>query len=197
MRTCSTFLTIVIIFLVGEYCCAQVSPPIYKQVSKEIRFWSPTFQKDTVLTDQHSLLLLVFLSPECPMSVSYTKTLNELHRQFADKLSINGIFSGKTNTDSTILKFSRDYKLSYPVFVDATKRLAKLLKAEVTPEAYLFDSTGRCVYSGAIDNWLLDLGKKRLKPDEFYLQDAIERTLKNMPIERSFVQAKGCLLNDF
>lgn len=197
MRICLSSLLLMFHLLTSEICVSQTKLVIDKQVCSEVQLWSPINQKNTRLTDEHVLLLLVFLSPECPMSVSYTKTLNELHREFADKISINGIFSGKTNADSTILAFSRDYKLSFPLLVDATKQLAKLLKAQVTPEVYLFDSTGRFVYSGAIDNWLLDLGKKRLKPDEFYLHDAIERTLKNIPVEKSYVQAKGCLLNDF
>jgi len=76
-------------------------------------------------------------------------------------------------------------------------KLTKLLRAEVTPEAFLFDSSGTCIYRGAIDNWLVEIGKKKIKADEHFLQNAIEQTLRGEQVAINFIKAQGCLLNEY
>lgn len=60
--------------------------------------------------------------------------------------------------------------------------LAKYLKATTTPEVFVLNNKGEVVYSGAIDNWAIDLGEKRQVITEFYLKDALNALLQNKKI---------------
>jgi hypothetical protein len=163
----------------------------------DLPVWSPQQKAETTIGHSGKLNLLVLISPECPMSINYTLTLNQLQEQYARELSITGLIVGSSYSDETIKQFAASYKISYPLLVDRKKEIALTLKGEVTPEVYLFDQSGRCVYRGAIDNWLMTLGKKKQKPDRFYLADAIRQAVKGEPIPTAYVKAQGCALNEY
>jgi hypothetical protein len=143
------------------------------------------------------LSALVLLSPDCPMSVNYTKTLNEIQLQFGNSIQVMGILPGKTYKDSNILDFAAAYRLQFPLYVDKKMHLSRQLKGEVTPEVFLLDAQGQLVYRGAIDNWLAGIGQKRQKPTEHYLLDAINQSLLGLAVSIPYVKAQGCILNDY
>jgi hypothetical protein len=142
-------------------------------------------------------VLFVFLSPECPLCQNYTVVLNKLDRQYAGKIKIYGIIPGKTYGDAAILDFVHKYKINYPLVTDSTLRLSRYLQASATPEAILLSSGNELIYKGAIDNWYKVLGKSRIKATENYLQDAIDRCLKQEPVYLKRTTPVGCLINDF
>lgn len=145
----------------------------------------------------HTLTLLVLLSPECPMCVSYTQLLKKTKTKYGDDLQLIGLVPGRSYKDPVLQEFAESYALNFPIYVDKKFRIVSYLKGEVTPECFLFDKDGRLVYSGAIDNWLADLGKKRPHADQHYLLDAIEQSLSYRPVVLPFVKAQGCLLNEY
>ena len=83
------------------------------------------------------------------------------------------------------------------MLIDKEKVLSDYLKATVTPEVFLTNKTGQIVYSGAIDDWVTELGKKALQPQKHYLENAITQYLAGAPIQLSYTAAKGCLINEF
>jgi thiol-disulfide isomerase/thioredoxin len=141
--------------------------------------------------------LFVFLSPECPLCQNYTRTLNALNRQYAGKVEFYGIIPGKTYTPEAIAAFAEKYKISYPLLVDGSLRLSRYLQASVTPEAILLNQENQLLYKGAIDNWVKELGKQRIKATENYLQDAMELSLQHKAPAMKRTGAVGCLINDF
>lgn len=171
-------------------------PQVWETVAST-KLWSPVQKSKLQLNADTQMKVVVFLSTECPMCISYTKTVEELKNRFSSQVSFYGIFPGRTYSDVQINEFVSSYKLTIPVFVDKKMKLTNALKAEVTPEVFLFDSTGKCIYRGAIDDWLVALGKKKTKPDQHYLLNAIEQTLRNEPVLVTYTKAQGCLLNDY
>lgn len=143
------------------------------------------------------LSALVLLSPDCPMSINYTKTLNDMQQQFGNSVQVMGILPGKTYKDSAILDFASAYHLRFPLYVDKKMHISRLLKGEVTPEVFLLDAQGQLLYHGAIDNWLAGIGQKRQKPSEHYLLDAINQSLLGKAVSVPYVKAQGCILNDY
>lgn len=141
--------------------------------------------------------VFIFLSPECPLCQNYTRTLNALNRQYARKVQFYGIIPGKTYTAEAITAFAEKYKINYPLYIDGSLRLSRYLQASATPEAILLDQGNELVYKGAIDNWLVDLGKQRIKATENYLQDAIALALQHELPAIKRTKAVGCLINDF
>jgi hypothetical protein len=50
------------------------------------------------------------------------------------------------------------------------------------------------VYSGAIDNWAVDLGQKRQVITEFYVRDVLQALIHQQTIPYAKTQAIGCFL---
>jgi len=161
------------------------------------KLWSPQIQSHVNITNPKHPVVLVLLSPDCPMCISYTQLLKRIRTKYDQEIELIGIIPGRTYQDSVVLKFVDKYELNFPVYVDKKLKVSKYLKAELTPECFLFDQKGMLVYSGAIDNWLTDLGKKRLQADQHYLLDALSQTHSGIPLLFSYVKPQGCLLNEY
>jgi thiol-disulfide isomerase/thioredoxin len=151
---------------------------------KEIFFSSP-------------LSVFVLLSPECPLCKNYSTVLNKINGQFSGDLSVYGIVPGKAYSAKEISKFIKDYKINFPVYVDSKKELTTYIKGTVTPEVILMNQQGEVIYRGAIDDWVSDLGKKKLVVSNEYLKTAIKQYLQNQTVSIKSVEPIGCLINEF
>ncbi len=140
-------------------------------------------------------LVLVYLSPECPLCKNYGPTLAE-HVSNPDNnaLKFVGIVSGSFYPSSQIRAYLQDYDLDMEVLLDPKFKLARTYNATTTPEVHVVDRDGALRYSGAIDNWAISLGKKRLEPTEFYLSDAIKNYLADQPIDPRKTTPVGCFI---
>ena len=179
-------------FSVGQDRTGLHLSTLYKE-----KLWSPQIQSHVNITNPKHPVVLVLLSPDCPMCISYTQLLKRIRTKYDQEIELIGIIPGRTYQDSVVLKFVDKYELNFPVYVDKKLKVSKYLKAELTPECFLFDQKGMLVYSGAIDNWLTDLGKKRLQADQHYLLDALSQTHSGIPLLFSYVKPQGCLLNEY
>lgn len=179
-------------FSVGQDRTGLHLSTLYKE-----KLWSPQIQSHVNITNPKHPVVLVLLSPDCPMCISYTQLLKRIRTKYDQEIELIGIIPGRTYQDSVVLKFVDKYELNFPVYVDKKLKVSRYLKAELTPECFLFDQKGMLVYSGAIDNWLTDLGKKRLQADQHYLLDALSQTHSGIPLLFSYVKPQGCLLNEY
>jgi hypothetical protein len=152
---------------------------------------------EPVLTGDFQLNLLVFLSPECPLSINYTKTLNELATGFKGKVNFMGIIPGKSYSLPQVDSFVHDYKLRFKVYIDKGKKVTKTVDATVTPEVVLFQNDGRIVYRGAIDDWAVAPGKNRQKASDHFLRKAIEASLADKLAVQKNTRPVGCLINNY
>ena len=69
-----------------------------------------TAEDKTQATGYRSLqrCCICFLYPECPLSIKYTKTLNELHERFSEEqILFVGIIPGTDYTKATIEQFKK------------------------------------------------------------------------------------------
>ncbi|MFN0274854.1 MAG: hypothetical protein ACKVPJ_03850 [Chitinophagales bacterium] len=143
----------------------------------------------------HAATVFVFLSPECPLSEAYTKTISNLFVSYKDSsVQFVSVFAGKLYSKEQILSFRRRFDLPGQCIEDETMELVKLLEATVTPEAFLISNKSEIIYSGAIDNWAVDLGTKRQNITEKYLENAIAALLKGESPQRKKTQAVGCFI---
>jgi thiol-disulfide isomerase/thioredoxin len=143
------------------------------------------------------LSVFVLLSPECPLCKNYSTVLNKINGQFSGDLSVYGIVPGKAYSAKEISKFIKDYKINFPVYVDSKKELTTYIEGTVTPEVILMNQQGEVIYRGAIDDWVSDLGKKKLVVSNEYLKTAIKQYLQNQTVSIKSVEPIGCLINEF
>jgi thiol-disulfide isomerase/thioredoxin len=139
--------------------------------------------------------ILIFLSPECPLSKNYAPVLNALQVKYP-QVKFYGIFPGKSYSDKEIRAFQEDYKIRFTLLKDPLKLLTQYVHATTTPQVVFLDRKGSVLYDGLINNWAVSLGQKRKIVTEHYLKDAIDQVLNNKPVFVKHTQPVGCLIND-
>jgi thiol-disulfide isomerase/thioredoxin len=164
-----------------------------------------TYDRQVLLTklpvlksrDTTHFTVFVFLSPECPLCKNYSVVLNGLYQHYAGQVRFVGIVPGKTYSRKVIRKFRRAYHLSFDIYQDPEKAVSNYLAATVTPEVLLLNEGGMALYRGSIDNWVVNLGKKRQAATAHYLDDAIRQGIQQQPVALSYMPPIGCYINDF
>ena len=93
-----------------------------------------------------------------------------------------GIFPGMKYSEVSILQYIRKYKIDFSVFKDLNFYLTDFLKATITAEVSIFDSSLNVNYKGLIENWFFNLGRRIGKPFELYLNDNLDSKLVGSPM---------------
>jgi len=139
--------------------------------------------------------VFVFLAPDCPLSQSYTLTLNRLHEQFQPKgIGFYGVFSGGAGDKKGMGDFVTKYKVAFAPLPDRDFVLADFFGATKTPEVFAVDAGGTVFYQGAIDNWAPDLGQHRAVVTQQYLFNALNSLLDNRTAQLEKTEAVGCFI---
>jgi thiol-disulfide isomerase/thioredoxin len=148
----------------------------------------------TPLLQNKRAAVFVFLAPDCPLSQSYTLTLNNLAKEFgANGIGFYGVFAGDTPAKA-VDDFVATYHVSFPAVRDPEFRIADFFGATRTPEAFLADSKGHTLYKGAVDNWAPELGEHRTVITQHYLYDALDSVRTNKAFQVKETQAAGCFI---
>lgn len=144
---------------------------------------------------EHAAAVIVFLSPECPLSETYTLALRELHSRYKeDQIGFYGVVPGKDISAAAIERFRSTYQLEFPILLDTDYALCGALKPRVTPEVFLLDPWGGVKYRGAIDDRVEALGKLKAVASAEYLNEALEKWLMTEPFWPIETTAIGCLI---
>lgn len=144
------------------------------------------------------LNLFVFLSPECPLCKNYTAVLNKIRKDFpADSFVIIGIVSGKAYSSEEVNSFKKEFSVDFQLFIDPVKKLTNYLEATITPEVVLINEKGKLIYRGAIDDWVTELGKNKIRPEKEYLRSAVTQYINHQPIAIKKTKPKGCYINEY
>jgi peroxiredoxin len=132
--------------------------------------------------------LLLFVATKCPVSNAYNARMQKLADDYRAKgVNVVGINSNVAELAAEVKQHAADNKLTFTMLKDTGNVVADRFDAQVTPEAYLLDASGKLVYHGRIDN---SRNGDAITSSE--LRDAIEAMLAGKPIEKSEVKAFGC-----
>ena len=147
-------------------------------------------------TGSKDLLVIAFLSPECPLCKNYSAKLVSIKNKYSKRADFIGVMPGSFESKD-VIEFHKKYMPSWQIVRDTSLRLTHYLEGEVTPEVLVIDNKdGRLIYKGAIDNWLVSLGKTRNRVTNFYLDIALTNFI-NDKSSTQFTKPVGCLINDF
>ena len=141
--------------------------------------------------------VFIFLSPECPLCQNYSSVIRRLREKFHAQVNFYGIFPGTAYTRADIKSFEEKYQTAVPMYLDSKFRFTSYVQATVTPQVILLAKDGRMLYSGAIDDWMAAPGKKRVKANTHYLEDALEQVLVSRQVTLKRTKAIGCKINDY
>jgi peroxiredoxin len=157
---------------------------------------APDFTLPDADGKQHSLAslkgksgtLILFVATKCPVSNAYNARMQKLAEDYRAKgVNVVGINSNSTEPAAEVKQHAAEKGLTFTMLKDGGNVVADRFDAQVTPEAYLLDASGKLVYRGRIDN-----SRNGDSITSTELRDAIEATLAGKPVEKSEVKAFGC-----
>lgn len=166
-----------------------------KSPVSEIELYSIDDETVRIDAKNNSLTVLFFLSPECPLCISYSLAMKQLAKEFQnDSVSFYGIHSRNWFSAEEVQQYALNYNLPFTMLLDNGNLLATTIGASVTPEVFVLNTQSEVIYSGKIDNWVNELGKKKLEVSEHYLKNALIAWCDGKSIELKRTEPKGCLI---
>lgn len=140
--------------------------------------------------------LVLFICNHCPWVKLWQPRIAEIGnaalKQGLGVVAINGNDPAPYPEDEFPVMVQRAKELGYhfPYVVDATSDVARAFGATKTPEAFLFDASGKLVYHGAID----DNAKESKKVKSRWLADAVSAVAAGKPVKVAESKALGCTI---
>lgn len=139
--------------------------------------------------------VLVFTAVECPISNRYAPEVRRLAARFADKgVATWIVYANAGESPAAARAHAAAFAYGLPVVLDPGGVLADRAGAMVTPEAAVFDRSGRRVYRGRIDDRYVDFGVDRPVPTTHDLAAAVAAALEGRPLSPDVVPAVGCAI---
>lgn len=142
------------------------------------------------------IVVFLFVRTDCPISNRYAPLLQKLSQKFRGKADFWLVYPDRAETASQIKTHLRDFHYSIPALRDTNHFLVKRAQATITPESAVFDSSGRLLYHGRIDNWYEDFGRSRAAATSHELDDAITSAIAGQPTHPDHANAVGCYISD-
>lgn len=136
--------------------------------------------------------VVVFASFECPVSNHYAAVLNDLARAVGHKGVAVVVVCASDDPREQLAKSAAEFRLIVPVVVDTKKQLARALKAEVTPEAFVLDAAGVVRYRGRIDDQFSARLKRNAVISSHDVRNALDDILAAKPVRTPVTKAVGC-----
>jgi peroxiredoxin len=134
----------------------------------------------------HSGVVILFLSTVCPYSNYYNDLIRDMAAEYSKRnVLFVGVNSGGLETAEEMRTHAREHGHAFDIIRDPDSKIAELLDARRTPEAFLLDSRGTLRYHGRI-------ASKISSPD---LKSAIDAFLAGRPIHPAETKAFGCAIS--
>jgi peroxiredoxin len=132
--------------------------------------------------------VIIFMATRCPVSNGYNTRMEKLAEDYrARGVNVVGINANSTETIEEVKRHAAEKGLTFTILKDGGNRIADRFDAQVTPEAYLLDASGKLVYHGRIDN-----SRNGDSITSTELRDAVEAVLAGKPVEKQEAKAFGC-----
>ena len=142
------------------------------------------------------VVVLIFVRTDCPVSNRYAPAIQQLSAKNAGKAVFFLVYPSKKETADSIRKHDREFGYALAALRDPQHILVRESKAQITPEAAVFDANRRLVYHGRIDNLYEDFGHARKSATTHELADAIEAAIAGKTLAGNATPAVGCYISD-
>lgn len=137
--------------------------------------------------------VFVFTAVDCPISDRYAPELSRLSASFGDRVRFTLVYPNHGDTAASVEAHARAFGFAMPHIRDDGP-LVRKANVTVTPEAAVFDRSGRLVYRGRIDDRHTDFGVDRPTPTRRDLAIAIEEVLAERPVTVPETRSIGCAI---
>ena len=102
--------------------------------------------------------IVMFICNHCPFVVHVRGELVKLAHEAIDKgftavaINSNDLETYPQDGPDAMAKLAREESWRFPFLFDATQDIARAMKAQCTPDLYLFDAEGKLAYRGQLDD---------------------------------------------
>jgi len=132
--------------------------------------------------------VLIFIAVQCPVSNGYNERMEKLAQDYKSRgINVVGINANATESAGEVKAHAQKNNLTFPILKDEGSRIADVLGATRTPEAYFLDVNNKLLYHGRIDN-----SRDITQVNSNELRDAIEAVLAGKPVAKTTANAFGC-----
>ncbi|HEY0005612.1 MAG TPA: thioredoxin family protein [Pyrinomonadaceae bacterium] len=134
--------------------------------------------------------VLIFVSINCPVSNAYNERMEKLAQDLkARGINVIGINANENESADDVKSHAASHNLTFTILKDNGNKIADLLGATSTPEAFFLDAGNRLLYHGRIDN---SRSGQTISSND--LRDAVEAALSGKPVANPYVRAFGCAI---
>ncbi len=155
------------------------------------------FASEGPLDSKSKVVVLVFMSSECPISNKVAPEIERLYRKFATNgVAVCAVYPNQSDTTELIDKHRKEYRLTVPCLRDPKHELVRKAGVAITPEAAVFNERRSVVYRGRITDQFLALGKSRPEATAHDLEEAITAALAGQAPRQAHLPAVGCYIED-
>ena len=141
-------------------------------------------------------MVLIFVRTDCPISNRYAPTIRKLAAERTRDAAFFLVYPSSKETADAIHRHEKDYGYTFAAIRDPQHVLVKQSAAQITPEAAVFNTIGRLVYHGRIDNLYEDFGRARKSATTHELAEAIEAATAGKTLNSNATPAVGCYISD-
>ena len=139
-------------------------------------------------------VIVMVICNHCPYVIHYHNELKKLVTDYNQSLnfiaiSSNNIKTHPQDTPDRMYDLFKKLKFNFPYLYDETQEVAKLLKAECTPEFYLYDKLKKLVYRGRLDG---SSPGNDLEIDGKDLRSAVNALISGKKINTEQFPSMGC-----
>jgi len=132
--------------------------------------------------------VLIFIAVQCPVSNAYNERMEKLAQDYkARGVNVVGINANSTESAADVKDHASKNNLTFTILKDNGNKIADVLGATRTPEAYFLDASNKLLYHGRIDN-----SRDITQVNSSELRDALEATLAGKPVPKTTANAFGC-----
>jgi len=143
-------------------------------------------------------IVFLFASTDCPISNRYAPEVRRLYEKFApQRLLFRLVYPNPSESPEAVRSHVEAFAYPMPALRDPRHQLVELAKATVTPEAAVFDTGGRLLYHGRIDDRHVEIGLDRQAPTRRDLEETLAAILTGRRVPQPATPAVGCFLADF
>ncbi len=137
-------------------------------------------------------VVLFFVSPFCSTTRPFMPEINAIAAEYADRVAVSLVHSDSEITVEVAFQHADVSQVKAQVLVDKEQRLAKQVKATLTPEAVILSPTGEVLYRGRINDLYLGPTKRQRAATTKDLRDALDAVLAGKPVPAPQNEAQGC-----
>jgi len=139
--------------------------------------------------------VLVFMGTQCPLVRAHLPKLATWSEGWAKQgIQTIAVFSHQHETAAEIAAFANEKKVPFLVVKDEGGKIASVLRAQKTPEAFLLGDDFRVLYRGQIDDQF-QLTASLPKANHEYLSNAVTSALAGKFPSPPVTDIDGCYIN--